>query len=171
MCLLASRISFILEETVVHDCVIAVGFFFFHLFLLHHLAYGDLSCPTRDRTCVSCIGRGSPNHWNTRPAPRHIYASPKNVAGVFYFKKQFFLTFILICIYSCVYLWLCWVLSRCREQGCPSLGCQAVSRRRFLSLLSSCSAVVAIGPTCLTACGILPDQGSNLCPLHWQVDS
>ena len=23
----------------------------------------------------------------------------------------------------------------------------------------------------VVACGILPDQGSNLCPLHWQVDS
>ena len=25
--------------------------------------------------------------------------------------------------------------------------------------------------TCSTTCGIFPDQGSNLCPLHWQVDS
>ena len=22
-----------------------------------------------------------------------------------------------------------------------------------------------------TGCGIYPDQGSNLCPLHWQMDS
>ena len=26
-------------------------------------------------------------------------------------------------------------------------------------------------PSCSAACGILPDQGSNLCPLHWQVGS
>ena len=32
-------------------------------------------------------------------------------------------------------------------------------------------AIVAHGPSCSTACGILPDQGSNLCPLHWQADS
>ena len=25
--------------------------------------------------------------------------------------------------------------------------------------------------SCSTACGIFPDQGSNLCPLHWQADS
>ena len=30
---------------------------------------------------------------------------------------------------------------------------------------------VAHGPSCSAACGILPDQGSNPCPLHWQADS
>ena len=33
------------------------------------------------------------------------------------------------------------------------------------------SVVVAHGPSCSTACGIFPDQGSNLRPLHWQADS
>ena len=33
------------------------------------------------------------------------------------------------------------------------------------------SAVAAHGLSCPMACGIFPDQGSNLCPLHWQVDS
>ena len=33
------------------------------------------------------------------------------------------------------------------------------------------SAIVALGPSCSTACGILPDQGSNPCALHWQADS
>ena len=33
------------------------------------------------------------------------------------------------------------------------------------------SVVVAHGPSCSTACGIFPDQGSNLCPLHWQANS
>ena len=33
------------------------------------------------------------------------------------------------------------------------------------------SVVVAHGPNCSAACGIFPDQGSNPCPLHWQVDS
>ena len=33
------------------------------------------------------------------------------------------------------------------------------------------SAVVAPGLGCSKACGIFPDQGSNLCFLHWQVDS
>ena len=33
------------------------------------------------------------------------------------------------------------------------------------------SLVVAHRPSCSTACGIFPDQGSNPCPLHWQADS
>ena len=33
------------------------------------------------------------------------------------------------------------------------------------------SATVAHGPSHSAACGILPDQGSNPCPLHWQADS
>ena len=33
------------------------------------------------------------------------------------------------------------------------------------------SAFVAHGPSRSVACGIFPDQGSNLCPLHWQADS
>ena len=33
------------------------------------------------------------------------------------------------------------------------------------------SVVVAHGPSCSAACGILPDPGSNPCPLHWQADS
>ena len=34
-----------------------------------------------------------------------------------------------------------------------------------------CSVVVARGLSRSAACGIFPDQRSNLCPLHWQVDS
>ena len=33
------------------------------------------------------------------------------------------------------------------------------------------SVIVAHGPSCSAACGILLDQGSNPCPLHWQADS
>ena len=33
------------------------------------------------------------------------------------------------------------------------------------------SVIVAHGLSCSAACGIFPDQGSNLCPLHWQADS
>ena len=31
--------------------------------------------------------------------------------------------------------------------------------------------VVVHGFSCTAACGIFPDEGSNPCPLHWQVDS
>ena len=33
------------------------------------------------------------------------------------------------------------------------------------------SVVVATGLGCSTAYGIFPDQGLNLCPLHWQTHS
>ena len=36
---------------------------------------------------------------------------------------------------------------------------------------STGSLSVALGLSCSEACGIFRDQGSNLCPLHWQVDS
>ena len=33
------------------------------------------------------------------------------------------------------------------------------------------SVAVAHGLICPITCGVFPDQGSNPCPLHWQVDS
>ena len=33
------------------------------------------------------------------------------------------------------------------------------------------SVVVVHRLSCSAACGILPNQGSNPCPLHWQADS
>ena len=38
-------------------------------------------------------------------------------------------------------------------------------------LSSTGSVAVAHGLSCPTGCGIFPDQGSNPCPLRWQVDS
>ena len=60
--------------------------------------------------------------------------------------------------------------------GHSSSLCAGLSLSRPLLLWStgsrrSGSAVLAHGPSCSVACGILPDQGSNPCPLHWQADS
>ena len=54
--------------------------------------------------------------------------------------------------------------------------CAGLSLSRPLPLQSTGSrrtgsAVVAHGPSCSAARGILPDQGPNPCPLHWQADS
>ena len=38
-------------------------------------------------------------------------------------------------------------------------------------LQSAGSVVVVHGLSCSVACGIFPDQDSNLCPLHWQANS
>ena len=60
--------------------------------------------------------------------------------------------------------------------GHSSSRCAGLSLSRPLMLRSTGSrragsVVVAHGPSWSVACGILPDQGSNPCPLHWQADS
>ena len=82
-----------------------------------------------------------------------------------------------------IYLWLCWVFVSVRglplaaaSGGHSSSWCAGLSLSRPHLLRSTGSrragsVVVAHGPSCSVACGILPDQGSNPCPLHWQVDS
>ena len=60
--------------------------------------------------------------------------------------------------------------------GHSSLWCAGLSLSRPLLLRSTGSrragsVTVAHGPSCSAACGIFPDQGLNLCPLHWQADS
>ena len=91
---------------------------------------------------------------------------------LFFFFKCFF-----------IYFWLCWVFISVRglslvaaSRGHSSSRCAGLSLSRPLPLQSTSSrragsVVVAHGPTCSTARGIVPDQGSNPCPLHWQADS
>ena len=60
--------------------------------------------------------------------------------------------------------------------GHSSSQCADLSLSRPLLLRSTGSrhagsVIVAHGPSCSAACGILPDQGLNPCPLHWQADS
>ena len=82
-----------------------------------------------------------------------------------------------------IYLWLCWVFVSVQglslvaaSGGHSSSRCAGLSLPRSLLLRSTGSrragsAIVAHGPSRPVACGIFPDQGSNPCPLHWQVDS
>ena len=95
----------------------------------------------------------------------------------------FFFTFFGLFIYLFIYLWLCWVFVSVRglslvaaSGGHSSSWCAGLSLSRLLLLQSTGSrragsVIVAHGPSCSAACGIFPDQGSNLCPLHWQADS
>ena len=97
-------------------------------------------------------------------------------------KCYFYLTNFLFFNLS-IYFWLCWVfvsvrgLSLVRASGGHSSSRFAGLSLSWPLLLQSTgsrragSAVVAHGPSCSTACGIFPDQGSNPCPLHWQADS
>ena len=97
------------------------------------------------------------------------------------FKPDFF--FVFNFIYLFIYFCLCWVFISVRglslvgaSGGHSSSWCAGLSLSWPLLLQSTGSrragsVVVAHGPSCSAACGILPDQGSNLCPLHWQADS
>ena len=92
-----------------------------------------------------------------------------------FFKNKF--------IYLFIYFWLCWVFVSVRglslvavSGGHSSSRCAGLSLSWPLLLRSTGSrhagsVVVAHGPSCSTACGIFPNQGSNPCPLHWQADS
>ena len=93
------------------------------------------------------------------------------------------LFFFFIFIYLFIYLWLCWVFISVRglspvvaSGGHSSSRCAGLSLSWPLLLRSTGSrragsVIVAHGPSCSVARGILPDQGSNPCPLHWQADS
>ena len=108
----------------------------------------------------------------------HLYllcnSSTPTFFPIFFF---FFLKFLFI------FFWLCWVFISARglspvvaSGGHSSSRCVGLSLSRPLLLRSTGSrragsVTVAHGPSCSTARGIFPDQGSNPCPLHWQADS
>ena len=55
--------------------------------------------------------------------------------------------------------------SSCREQGLPF-----VTAKGLLTVAAPLASVVVVpGLSCSAACGILLDQRSNPCPLHWQI--
>ena len=71
--------------------------------------------------------------------------------------------------------WLSWVfiaacgLSLVAVHGILTAVASLVTEHRLQSLRAS--GVVVHGLSCLVAYGYFSDQGSNLCLLHWQVDS
>ena len=60
-----------------------------------------------------------------------------------------------------------WWLLLLRSTGSTHMGFSSCGSRALERRFSSCGN----GLSCSAACGIFPDQGPNLCPLHWQVDS
>ena len=103
------------------------------------------------------------------------------IAGIHQDLFFFFLNFLFI--YLFIYPWLRWVLVSVRgpspaaaSGGHPSSQCAGPPLSRPLPLRSTGSrragsVTVAHGPSCSAACGILPYQGPNPCPLHRQADS
>ena len=80
-------------------------------------------------------------------------------------NPHFFKPFIISHLFL-IYFRQCWVsiaVGASHGGGFPCCGARSPGRAG--------SVVVAHGLSCSTACGIFPDPGSNLCLLHWQVDS
>ena len=118
------------------------------------------------------------------PSLRVIFASLRSDTWhltVIQMHISFFFSFIYLFIYL-PHSWLCWVFVPTRgpspavaSRDHPSSRCAGLSPSQPLLLRSTGSrragsAIMAHGPSRSVACGILPDQGLNPCPLHWQAD-
>ena len=113
--------------------------------------------------------------------PNHCATREARLRNFFHLNVYFF--FFNFTLYLFIYFWLCWVFVSVRglslvvaSGGHSSSRCAGLSLSWPLLLRSTGSrraglVVVAHGLSCSAACGILPDQGSNPCPLHWQADS
>ena len=93
------------------------------------------------------------------------------VSFVFFFFFNFYLFMAVLGLHFCARAFL--VVA---SGGHSSSRCAGLSLSRPLLLRSTGSrragsVIMAHGPSRSAACGIFPDQGSNLCPLHWQADS
>ena len=95
---------------------------------------------------------------------------------LFIFLK--FYLFIYLFIFGCVgssflcegFLYL-WQAGATLHRGARASHFHGPSLLRSTGSRCAGSVVVAHGPSCSAARGILPDQGSNPCSLHWQADS
>ena len=85
-----------------------------------------------------------------------------------FFKKLFIYLFLAaLGLCCCAQASHCSGFSCCRAQALGARASGVVAH----GLWSTGSVFVAHGLSCSVAHGIFPDQGSNLCPLHWQADS
>ena len=91
------------------------------------------------------------------------------------FKKIIYLIYLFLAVLGlCCYVRAFFSFSKWAATLCCSVQsshCGGFSCCRAWALGTRASVVVAHGLSCSEACGIFPDQGSNPCPLHWQVDS
>ena len=91
-------------------------------------------------------------------------------------KGGFFKSFNLFYFRPCWVFVAAWAFSGCSEQGLLLVAARRLPLQSVLSLPSvdsaaSASAAVALTLSCSIACGVLPDQGSNLSPLRRWADS
>ena len=135
-----------------------------------HTFYNFPFCFPLSKSCLNS-GTHSRTHCPLLPQTMYIY--------VFLFVCFCFFNF-----YLFIYLFMAVLglrfcaraFSSGGKRGHSSSRCAGLSLSRPLLLRSTGSrragsAIVAHRPSCSVACGIVPDQGSNPCPLHQQADS
>ena len=152
--------------------------------------------PSNAGGAVSLIREIRSHMWRSQKKIIHFLKRSKFFSKIVnlvnrWFDKLFFgkLTCCIIIIWFSLF-WLHWVFVGCTwtfssrgEQWLLS-SCGSWASHCVASLVaehglwaSTCqlqhagSIVVAHGFSCPVVCGVLVDKGSNLCPLHWQVDS
>ena len=139
------------------------------------------------------MGRGA---WLQSMGSQRVEQNRVTNTFIFFFLFSFGAPYLIyIYIYLFIYLfWLCWIFTAARRLSLVSWAGVTLSQCTDFSLqwllllwgtgsrahgLSSCSSRAlehkfsSCGTRALlhVACGIFPDQGSNLCLLHWQMDS
>ena len=103
-----------------------------------------------------------------------FYALVVVVVVVFFNFTYLFIYLFIGCVGSsflCVGLSLVAVSGGHSSSRCAGLSLSRPLLLRSTGFRRAGSVVVAHGPSCSVACGILPDQGSNPRPLYWQADS
>ena len=104
-----------------------------------------------------------------------LHASCPCLLVVYFLKNILFLVALALhCFARAFSSWWAGVTLHCGTQASP---CSGFSCWRPQALGSGASIAAAPGLSscgtrlsCSASCGIFPNQGSNLCPLHWQAD-
>ena len=129
----------------------------------------ESACSAGDRGSILGLGR-SPGEGNGNPLQYSCLENPMDkgawqatVHGVARVGHDLVTKLLLF-----IYLFLTALGLHCCVQACSEPGLLSGCREW---LQSTCAAVVAHRLCCSAACAIYPDQGSNLCTPHWQVDS
>ena len=110
------------------------------------------------------------------PHPTHILVTA-SLLSVYVYLSILDIPFKFYLFFFMAPLGLCCCMrafSRCGEWGYSSLWCTGFSLGWLLPLWSTGSGPCRLSSCRLSfsvACGIFSDQGSNVCPFHWQVNS
>ena len=128
---------------------------------------------------MTCVCRAKVHHQGNQHPFVHTSHIFKNNFIYLDFFYLFFIYFLQYCVGFCCTTVLILFIFVCTG---PSLQCMGVFLLRSTGSSGQASAAAAprlqsTGPIVMvhglscSTCGIFPDQGSNLCLLHWQVDS